>query len=135
MIINFSGFEFDLGDDEKKLETAFPLTFDGHQLIVKATVEDLEEDEILGHYACGDTLNNAGCLVAATQCSDAPHKKIVLDMIVRTVDDDEDNLEPSPDEIIQVHKSTTVTCEEHAIVSLMQVIFMSGLLASREMPS
>lgn len=125
MIIDLGGYEFDLGDEDNKLEVAFPMTFDGNHLIVKTTLEQMEEDDILMHYACGDTLNHMAQLVAGTQCDGRPEHKIVMEMAVRSVDSEEEDF-------LQLHQSVTVTCREHALISLSQVIFMSGLLVSRE---
>lgn len=125
MIIDLGGYEFDLGDEENKIEVAFPMTFDGNHLVIKTTLEKMEEDDILLHYACGDTLNYMGQLVAGTQCNECPEHRISMEMVVRSMENEEE-------EFYQLHKSVTVTCREHALISLSQVIFMSGLLASRE---
>lgn len=131
MIIDFGGFEFDLGEENVRIETVFPLSYEGYQLIVKLSLEQLDKDDLFRHYSCGDTVTPLGQIVAGTRCKCAPAFKISMELIIRPAGGDE-QLEES-EEIVQVHESTTVACKEHALVSLLQVVFMSGLLVSREL--
>ncbi len=135
MIIDFGGFEFDLGEENVKIETVFPLSYEGYQLLVKIGLEQLDSDDLFQHYSCGDTLNHLGQLVAGTHCKDEPTFRINMKLVTRTAGEEEEEkiIVENLGEIVQVHESTTVACKEHALVSLLQVIFMSGLLISQEL--
>lgn len=134
MIIDFGGFEFDLGEENVRLETVFPLSYEGYQLIVKLSLEQLDKDDLFRHYSCGDTITPLGQIMAGTRCKCGPAFKIAMELIIRpTEEEDQLEIPEESEEIVQVHESTTVACKEHALVSLLQVIFMSGLLVSREL--
>jgi len=125
MILNLGGKLIDLGDDI--LKAAYPLVCGDCHLLVGTVVRPIEDDELLSGYACGDMLNGMGQLVASAQ-SPTPCLAPAVNKITMSV-----HAEVKGQEGAGVSKCVSVACEEHTLVIMTQIIFISGIMAAYRM--
>jgi len=116
MKIHFGEYEFNLQRCEK-ITTGFPLTFTNKTIMTVVSLEPVGEQDLLSHYACGDTMGNLGQHIASTQCSNPPIHKITLSVQLQ-------RKEGTP----EMAQCTAVGCLEHSFVILLQTLFLTGLM-------
>jgi hypothetical protein len=116
MKILFGKYEFDLRNCEK-ISTSFPLTFSDKVVTTVVDFESVSEQDLLSHYACGDTMGNMGQHIASTECLASPVHKIILSIELQRKD--------GKPEIAQC---TAVACLEHSHIILLRTLFLTGLL-------
>lgn len=121
MHIYFGEDPINLGDQTKKLTIMFPFSIGKHDMAIKITLEQLEGDELLANYTCGDMMNVAGESIAASHCNEKPLYSICIDL---------QNKVDETEETIKVEQSQCfgVGCLEHAITVMLQLLLLNGIV-------
>lgn len=117
MIIEFGGQAFKF---EKEFKVTFPLSYGSRRLSVSITITALEDEEFLSHYNCGDVINEASQLMASADCHAEPAYRLAMEILIET----------EGKEAKESGTCTAVSCQQHAFLTMIQVLFMSGLVTS-----
>lgn len=118
MKLDINGQSFEFNEDE--FAVMFPLHYRDKRLVVAATMTSIDEEEVLSHYSCGDILNELNQLMASADCDAAPTHRLTMEILIET----------EGEEKIEMGTCTAISCQEHAFVGMLQVLFMSGLITS-----
>jgi len=116
MKIHFGDYEFDIKNCEK-ISTGFPLTFSNKTIMALVNFEPVGEQDLLSHYACGDTIGNLGQHIASAECPNPPIHKITLSVQLQ-------RKKGKP----EMAQCTAVGCLEHSFIILLQTLFLTGLM-------
>ena len=122
MKLEFGGHNFEFEGDE--LTVMFPLSYRDKHLVVSISMTTIEDDEMLGHFSCGDIINESSRLMACADCDTSPSYKIEMEIAIVSGENNDK---------VEMGMCTAVSCQEHAVMEMLQVLFMSGLITAYQL--